>query len=94
MPHQAAQAGLVRVRVRVRVGVGVGVRVRVRVKVRRRRPALVAGTQQPNLSGARLARVSSRPAWDPVCSSGVRALCGVRQQDPSQDGHPEEHRRL
>eukprot|EP00964_Phaeocystis_antarctica_P095515 scaffold61941_cov57-Phaeocystis_antarctica.AAC.4 len=26
-------------------------------------------------SKARLARVSSRPAWDPVCWSGVRALC-------------------
>eukprot|EP00964_Phaeocystis_antarctica_P111513 scaffold75866_cov63-Phaeocystis_antarctica.AAC.1 len=22
---------------------------------------------------------SRRPAWDPVCSSGVRGLCGVRR---------------
>ena len=24
----------------------------------------------------------SRAAWDPVCSSGVRALCGVRATEP------------
>ena len=30
------------------------------------------------LSEARLARESSRLVWDPVCSSGVRALRGVR----------------
>ena len=30
------------------------------------------------LSEAGLKRVSSRPAWDPVCWSAVRALCGIR----------------
>eukprot|EP00964_Phaeocystis_antarctica_P084212 scaffold53006_cov65-Phaeocystis_antarctica.AAC.2 len=34
-------------------------------------------TYRPRLSKARRTRVSSRPAWDPVCSSGVRALCGI-----------------
>ena len=35
---------------------------------------------EDGLSKARLARVSSRSrtAWDPVCSSGVRGLCGIR----------------
>ena len=30
-----------------------------------------------SLSKARLKRVIGRPVWDPVCSSGIEALCGI-----------------
>ena len=58
---------------------------------------LMSRWQMPSLFRARPKRVSSRPAWDPACSSGVRGLCGVpveRREGAEELTHEVAHHRV